>query len=147
MTQPKTTEKASAPAGVRAEDKAFDAGQRLAARAIAQKSDYWVSDEETGDHLVPEKFRPLAEANEELSARLKQVTEVNEGLGLELDARTTKLVLVTEQRNDLLEACKALFRECSMVHKHWGDGSNQEQSDAAIAAARAAIARAEGSAA
>lgn len=45
---------------------------------------------------------------------------------------------------DLLAALSALFEHCAMVHKHWGDGSNQREADAAIAAGRAAIARAEG---
>lgn len=143
MTQPNETDKASAPAGVRAEDKAFDEGQRLAARAIeGKKADYWISDEETGDHLVPEKFRPLAEANEELLARLKQLTEVNDALGLELDARTTKLVQVTEQRDDLLEACKAWERA-----RKDGGISHADLYQAAWEKTQAAIARVEGSAA
>jgi len=43
---------------------------------------------------------------------------------------------------DLLEATKSLFEHCVMVHKHWGDGGNQKEAHAAIAAARAAIAKA-----
>ena len=98
MTQPKTTEKASAPAGER-----------------AIKTNYWVSDEETGDHLVPEKFRPLAEANEELRARLERsearVTELRANCvrlsnyierhhTLELD--TEAALLVSEARKTVL---------------------------------------------
>jgi hypothetical protein len=44
----------------------------------------------------------------------------------------------------LLVALEGLFEQCSMVHKHWGDGSNAKEADAAIAAARAAIAKATG---
>lgn len=40
---------------------------------------------------------------------------------------------------ELLEALEGLFRECSMVHKHWGEGSNQKASDLAINNARQAI--------
>ncbi len=45
---------------------------------------------------------------------------------------------------DLLAALESLFEHCSMVHNQWGDGSNQQQADAAIAAGRAAIAKATG---
>jgi hypothetical protein len=31
-----------------------------------------------------------------------------------------------------------------MIHRVWGDGSNQKEADAAIAAGKAAIAKAEG---
>ena len=45
---------------------------------------------------------------------------------------------------DMLEALKGLFEHCAMVHKHWGDGNNTKQADAAIKAGEAAIAKAEG---
>jgi len=45
---------------------------------------------------------------------------------------------------ELLAALEGLFEQCAMVHKHWGDGANGKQADAAIAAGRAAIARAKG---
>lgn len=45
---------------------------------------------------------------------------------------------------DLLAAIKGLFEHCVMAHKHWGEGSNQKEADAAIAAGLAAIANAEG---
>jgi len=45
---------------------------------------------------------------------------------------------------ELLEALEALFENCVMVHKNWGDNSNQRQADAAIEKARAAIAKAKG---
>lgn len=43
---------------------------------------------------------------------------------------------------ELLTALEALFEHCAMVHKHWGDGCNREQANAAQDAARAAIAKA-----
>ncbi len=45
---------------------------------------------------------------------------------------------------DMLEALQALFENCAMTHKHWGEGSNSKEADAAIANARAAIAAALG---
>jgi hypothetical protein len=45
---------------------------------------------------------------------------------------------------DLLEALKALYEHCCMIHKYWGDGCNQREADAAIVAGLAAIAKAEG---
>ena len=45
---------------------------------------------------------------------------------------------------DLLAALESLFEHCAMVHKQWGDGDNTRQADAAINAARAAIAKATG---
>jgi hypothetical protein len=43
---------------------------------------------------------------------------------------------------DLLASLEGLFEQCAMTHKYWGDGSNTKEADAAIAAARAAIAKA-----
>lgn len=45
---------------------------------------------------------------------------------------------------DLLAALEQLFEHCAMVHKHWGDGCNQKQADAAQKLGREAIARARG---
>ena len=45
---------------------------------------------------------------------------------------------------DLLEALEGLFEHCAMVHKHWGDGSNQREADTAIKQAQAALAKARG---
>jgi hypothetical protein len=42
----------------------------------------------------------------------------------------------------MLAALEALFENCAMVHKYWGDGDNTKQSDEAITFARAAIAKA-----
>jgi len=43
---------------------------------------------------------------------------------------------------DLLAALEGLFEHCAMTHKHWGEGCNQREADAAQTAARAAIAKA-----
>lgn len=53
-------------------------------------------------------------------------------------------LIVCATAPELLEALQRLFKQCAMVHKHWGDGSNQKESDSAIAAALAAIAKATG---
>jgi len=45
---------------------------------------------------------------------------------------------------ELLKALEELFRHCTMTHKYWGDGCNQKEADAAITAARNAIAKAKG---
>ena len=52
--------------------------------------------------------------------------------------------LLAEAAPRLLAALEALFRECSIIHKHWGEDCNQKQSDAAIAAAMAAVKQARG---
>lgn len=44
--------------------------------------------------------------------------------------------------SELLAALEAMFEECSMIHKHWGESCNQKQADAAIKAGREAIAKA-----
>lgn len=46
----------------------------------------------------------------------------------------------------LVEALEQLFEQCAMVHKRWGEGCNQKESDAAIESARAALAAAKGTA-
>ncbi len=45
---------------------------------------------------------------------------------------------------DLLAALVALFENCAMPHKYWGEGCNQKEADAAKEAGRAAIAKATG---
>lgn len=45
---------------------------------------------------------------------------------------------------ELLGALAALFEHCAMVHKHWGDGNNLKEADAAIRDARALLARVQG---
>jgi hypothetical protein len=43
---------------------------------------------------------------------------------------------------ELLEALKAMFKHCTMIHKHWGENCNQKQANAAIKAGQEAIAKA-----
>ena len=68
---------------------------------------------------------------------------------VELDRRTF-LGLVRDRiaedldAPDILAALKGLFEHCAMIHARWGEDSNQREADAAIKAARAAIAKAEG---
>ena len=45
---------------------------------------------------------------------------------------------------ELLAALQALFEHCSMIHNTWGDGCNQKQADAAIAAGRDLLAKLNG---
>jgi hypothetical protein len=45
---------------------------------------------------------------------------------------------------DMLEALQNLYLHCAMIHKYWGDGCNQKESDSAIAAGEAAIKKALG---
>ena len=45
---------------------------------------------------------------------------------------------------DMLAALVALFENCAIGRKHWGDGSNQNEATAAINAGFAAIAKATG---
>jgi dsRNA-specific ribonuclease len=40
----------------------------------------------------------------------------------------------------MAEALRDLFENCVMVHKHWGDGSNAREADAAQVDAQAALA-------
>jgi len=40
----------------------------------------------------------------------------------------------------LAEALRGLFENCAMVHKHWGEGSNAREADAAQVDASAALA-------
>jgi len=46
----------------------------------------------------------------------------------------------------MLAALESLFEHCVMAHKHWGEGCNQRQANAAIKAGRAAIEAAKGGA-
>jgi hypothetical protein len=45
---------------------------------------------------------------------------------------------------EMLTVLTALFEQCAMIHKHWGDGGNAKQADAAIEAGRALLARIDG---
>lgn len=52
----------------------------------------------------------------------------------------TKTMHRAEDRAASLEtALRDLFTHCVMIHRHWGEGSNQKEADAAIATARALV--------
>lgn len=52
------------------------------------------------------------------------------------------IVRAVNSHEALVAALDGLFEHCTMVHKHWGDGDNRREADAAIAAARDALAAA-----
>jgi hypothetical protein len=76
------------------------------------------------------KFDPRTEARFERTEELERKREARQR--------------VRDAAPDMLKALEALFEHCAMVHKHWGDGSNQRQADEAIKAAQAAIKKAKG---
>jgi hypothetical protein len=45
---------------------------------------------------------------------------------------------------EMVEALCGLFKECCMIHKHWGESNNAVASDTAQANARAALRKARG---
>jgi hypothetical protein len=58
-----------------------------------------------------------------------------------LDAAQVARAHLLAAAPELRDALAALYEHCSMVHRHWGEGSNQKQADAAIAAGRALLER------
>lgn len=52
------------------------------------------------------------------------------------------IVKAVNLHDDMVAALEALFKHCAMIHKHWGDGSNQKEADAAIKAATAILKKA-----
>lgn len=58
----------------------------------------------------------------------------------ELEANARLLVAAPE----LFAALQALFEHCVMTHKHWGEGDNMKQADAAQAAAHLAMSKVRG---
>jgi hypothetical protein len=45
---------------------------------------------------------------------------------------------------EMYEALKGLFEHCAMIHKHWGEGSNQKDANLAIAKAQSILTKIEG---
>ncbi len=58
----------------------------------------------------------------------------------ERKANAALIVASVNHADKLAERMKGLFEHCAMVHKHWGDGCNQAEADAAIKAAQAELA-------
>ena len=70
------------------------------------------------------------------------------GVGLVADCNDNEVSAKRSKRNaeyiahaanaypKLVEALAGLFEHCAMIHKHWGEGSNAKQADAAQNAAR-----------
>ena len=46
---------------------------------------------------------------------------------------------MANREGQLLRALKGLFEHCAMVHKHWGDNSNQKEASEAITYAEAVM--------
>lgn len=99
-------------------------------------------------------FNPRLRTNPTKEARLlvlhpdgeRLIARCNEGFSnskgtLAIEEREANARLIAAAP-ELLAALEALFANCSMIHNVWGDGCNRKQADAAIAAARAAIAKA-----
>lgn len=61
-----------------------------------------------------------------------------------VEAQRCEIVLFHKLYDEAIEALKALFEHCSMIHNTWGEGCNQREADAAIAAGRALLAKAAG---
>lgn len=59
--------------------------------------------------------------------------------GLKASEANAKLIAAAPE---LLAALVALFENCSMIHKYWGENCNSEQAQAAMEAGRAAISKA-----
>ena len=55
------------------------------------------------------------------------------------EANAALIVKAVNNHDALVEALEGLFRECTMVHKYWGEESNQLQAVIAIQAATAAL--------
>ncbi len=58
-----------------------------------------------------------------------------------LQWRTGRVKDLEALNAELVAALNGLFEHCAMPHKHWGEGSNAKQADAAIAYARATLAK------
>jgi hypothetical protein len=50
--------------------------------------------------------------------------------------------LVSQQ--EVISVLERLFENCAMVHKHWGDNSNQKEADKATEDAKALLAKVKG---
>jgi hypothetical protein len=60
----------------------------------------------------------------------------------ESEAQLAEIVRRHNAYEELVEVIEGLFRECEMVHRHWGEGCNSKQADEAKAQAKAVLASA-----
>lgn len=99
----------------------------------------WIVDDR---HIHPDSGRLTYPAGQE--------PETDVILLVDTDCHKNGLLTATDKANlrlaaaapELLAALEQLFEHCAMTHSKWGEGCNREQADAAIAAGRAAIAKA-----
>jgi hypothetical protein len=110
------------------------AGQRNEMRDALQM--FW-------DAYEPEYVSAMAD-DRERSDLDEAADAARSALALHTPGEHEASINIHRAASDLLAALEGLFEHCAMIHKHWGDGDNQKEANAAIAAARAAIAAAKG---
>lgn len=97
---------------------------------------------EVADFILDEVLNPFTESS--LYEDYQEDWEANHDDKDLFNDRYDEAIRLIAAAPDMLEALEALFKNCSMIHNTWGDGCNQREADAAIAAGRAAIAKAKG---
>lgn len=96
------------------------------------------SDPRYGTSAVDTAERIAASVNVCAGISTQQLRAVGTGALAEIaDAACT----AQRERAELRDALAGLFEHCAMVHKHWGEGCNQREADAAIAAGLALLAK------
>lgn len=50
---------------------------------------------------------------------------------------------MTRRERELINVLRGLYTHCTMIHKHWGENSNQKDATLAIRAGEQALANAE----
>jgi hypothetical protein len=98
-----------------------------------------VGSNKKGDEYALNVLAPIRSDVKEHRVVVKAVSDMYfDSETAEANARLTAAAPV------MLEALKALFKECAMIHKHWGENSNTKAADEAIKYAQEAISKAEG---
>jgi hypothetical protein len=57
----------------------------------------------------------------------------------ESESQLAEIVRRHNAYEEVVEALEGLFRECEMVHRHWGEGCNSKAADAAKSRAKTLI--------
>ena len=118
-------------------------------RQVTEDERKTMNTKNTQGHATPEAFllRQIGEDATDWAKSMPQIGRNNDrrikgygSAGKWIEANSGILSAAPE----LLESLQALFKECAMIHKVWGDESNKDAADAAIARAKAAIAKAIG---